>query len=208
MAFWNALWQTTSAGDNPLRRYLHTEDNEVSRPYALVTGATGGMGEEWAYVLASLGFHLVIQGRNRNKLEKVRQNIVKRQDDHDELLVTKQTGGQDGPEKFQEACTNVVVELLVCEATCWPNQGLQQGLHDLFGPMQRRKLSVVINNLGVQSLGYPRLEDMTSEEISGIVVANSLFPAEVTRFCLPLLKLNAPSLLITVTSIGAWTPTP
>lgn len=40
----------------------------LSREYALVTGATGGMGEELCRGLARAGYNLAITGRNREKL--------------------------------------------------------------------------------------------------------------------------------------------
>jgi 17beta-estradiol 17-dehydrogenase / very-long-chain 3-oxoacyl-CoA reductase len=172
---------------NPMRRYMHTLTSSSSSsshtPYALVTGATGGMGEEWAYQLAKLGFNVIIQGRNRTKLEVVREAILK---------------------KFN--CP-VKVVLLVTEATIYPNENLTQSLTKLVNKKDIY-LTVVINNLGVQSEGYPILEDQTSENMAEIIIANAIFPAEITRICLPKLKACQPSLLVTVTSIGAYTPTP
>ncbi|UZJ54102.1 hypothetical protein CBS101457_003422 [Exobasidium rhododendri] len=168
---------------NPMRRYLHPRDSSSQVPYALVTGATGGMGEEWAYQLAKLGFNVIIQGRNRTKLEVVKEAILN---------------------KFH---CRVKVVLLVTEATIYPNENLTQTLTKLISPKDV-KLTVVINNLGVQSEGYPILEDQTSENMAEIIIANAIFPAEVARICLPELKACQPSLLVTVTSIGAYTPTP
>ena len=229
-----------SAESNPLRRYLH--GGKGNAPYALITGATGGMGEEWAYQLAHHGFNVIIQGRNRKKLEIVRETIisrqiykdtpkrrksttkkemvneqtpssktkrkasVKRRKSKDQLSSTTSTANTNSP-TFLPVPAHVQVEILVCEATPYPNAELQEGLDSLLSKKDLR-LTIVINNLGVQSEGYPRLEDLTKEEMAGIVIANSLFPAEVTRKCMFNLKQNQPSLLVTVTSIGAWTPTP
>lgn len=247
--------------NNSLRRYLHQAGSKgdafanrdaraAAAPYALVTGATGGMGEEWAYQLAEHGFNVIIQGRNGTKLQKVKDTILKRhvrgstsmpngdgsfadktqaeQDDEDEEEVARAAGGsvslhsesrmrrrrasEQGGQMNGNAHTEAVrdppiVEILVCEAVVWPNEALYAGLAGILEKSHVR-LTVVINNLGVQSEGYPRLEDLSREEMSGIIVANSLFPAEVTRTCVPHLKRNAPSLCVTVTSLGAWTPTP
>jgi 17beta-estradiol 17-dehydrogenase / very-long-chain 3-oxoacyl-CoA reductase len=173
---------------NPMRRYLHRPSSASSStqkhaPYALVTGATGGMGEEWAYQLAKLGFNVIIQGRNQSKLEVVKETILG---------------------KFR---CNVEVVLLVCEATVFPNEKLTSTLTNLIDSKDV-SLTVVINNLGVQSEGYPILEEQTTENLAEIIVANAIFPAEVSRICLPKLKACQPSLLVTVTSIGAYTPTP
>ncbi|PWN31195.1 NAD(P)-binding protein, partial [Meira miltonrushii] len=154
------------------------------------TGATGGMGEEWAYQLAHHGFNVIIQGRNRKKLEVVRETIVSRQ-------IYKDT-----PKRRKSSTTKREETDEVKRTPSSSRKG------NAILSKKDVRLTVVINNLGVQSEGYPRLEDLTKEEMAGIVIANSLFPAEVTRKCMTSLKQNQPSLLVTVTSIGAWTPTP
>lgn len=225
---------------NPLRRYLHGAKGRA--PFALITGATGGMGEEWAYQLAHHGFNVIIQGRNRKKLETVRDTIVSRQIEKGtpkrrKSVKKKEEVMEDGKSPsstlrrtrkgslkrkrsndqidvssntsptFLPVPAHVQVEILVCEATPYPNVELLTGLDSILSKKDVR-LTMVINNLGVQSEGYPKLEELSHEEMAGIVIANSLFPAEVSRKCLPHLKKHQPSLLITVTSIGAWTPTP
>lgn len=170
---------------NPLGRYMHTDPSGSSSaaPYALVTGSTGGMGEEWAYQLAKLGFNVIIQGRNRNKLQVVKDRILK------------------------EYKYSVVVEILVTEATVYPNENLTKSLEAVLAKKDVR-LTMVINNLGVQTEGYPIIEALSSEKLAEVIIANAIFPAEVTRICMPKLKACTPSLLVTVTSIGAYSPTP
>ncbi|KDN41234.1 NAD(P)-binding protein [Tilletiaria anomala UBC 951] len=173
---------------HPLQRYLHANGSTTSSrssgaPYALVTGSTGGMGEEWAYQLAGLGFNVIIQGRNRSKLEVVKKEILSR-----------------------PASKGVDVKLLVTEATIWPNEPLTQGLTALMNDSSVR-LTIVVNNLGINSVSYPRFETETREDVASIIIANSMFPAEVTRLTLGKLKQHQPSLLVTITSM-AWTNPP
>ncbi|PWN88300.1 NAD(P)-binding protein [Acaromyces ingoldii] len=176
---------TIDPSRSSLRRYHHANGagSSSEAPYALVTGATGGMGEEWAYQLAEQGFNVIIQGRNRSKLESVRDTIL---------------------ERTSHARK---VELLVCEATVFPNPTLTSTLTALLARPDIR-LTIVINNLGVQSDGYPALDEISSEEMSGIILANTIFPAEVSRIALPHLKTHQPSLLVVITSLAAWVPTP
>lgn len=60
---------------------VYTLPSKVNRylygpaPYALVTGATDGIGKCVAQELYKLGFNLIIHGRNPEKLESVRKEI-------------------------------------------------------------------------------------------------------------------------------------
>lgn len=62
--------------------YFHTRSSRVTRylhgkaPYALVTGATDGIGKSTAKELYRRGFNLIIHGRNAEKLERVRKEII------------------------------------------------------------------------------------------------------------------------------------
>ena len=51
-------------------RYLYGD-----APYALVTGATDGIGKAIAQELYNKGFNLIIHGRNPEKLKKVQEDI-------------------------------------------------------------------------------------------------------------------------------------
>ena len=158
--------------------------SEAGAPYALITGSTGGMGEEWAYQLAALGFNIIIQGRNRSKLTAVADEIHKR------------------PES-----AHVDVRLLVTEATIWPNAPLFEQLGALMADESIR-LTIVINNLGINTEHYPPLETQTREEVAEIIIANSMFPTEVTRMTLPKLKKHQPSLTVTISSMAFQNPPP
>ncbi len=43
--------------------------------WALVTGASSGIGKELAYRVAEAGLHLIITGRHEDKLTAIRQEI-------------------------------------------------------------------------------------------------------------------------------------
>lgn len=174
---------------NPLHRYLHSNGSgqvpeEAGAPYALVTGSTGGMGEEWAFQLAALGFNLIIQGRNQKKLSAIAEEIHSR------------------PES-----KHVDVKLLVTEATIWPNPPLFERLGALMSDDSIR-LTIVINNLGINTVDYPPLETQTREDVAEIIIANSMFPTEVTRMTLPKLKKHQPSLTVTISSMAFQNPPP
>ena len=43
--------------------------------WALITGATGGLGLEFCKLLAARGYRLIITGRNTEKLAQIREEI-------------------------------------------------------------------------------------------------------------------------------------
>ena len=52
---------------------------ENDAPWALVTGATGGLGLEFCKLLAAKGYRLVITGRDASKLALIREEIPQAQ---------------------------------------------------------------------------------------------------------------------------------
>ena len=45
--------------------------------YALITGATSGIGKEFAFALGKKGINLILTGRRKDKLEEIRKGISK-----------------------------------------------------------------------------------------------------------------------------------
>ena len=52
-----------------------TELRDLRGHYALITGATGGVGQACAEVFAAAGMHLILAGRDRAKLEQLRASL-------------------------------------------------------------------------------------------------------------------------------------
>ncbi|PWN54022.1 NAD(P)-binding protein [Violaceomyces palustris] len=175
----------------PLRRYQH-----VPNPWALVTGSTNGMGEEWAHQLASQGFNLILHGRSHQKLERVKSEILAK------------TSSSSSSSSSSSGFTPEI-RFLISDASSHhqPDGEFESSLQELLSD-PRVKLTVAINNLGVVLKGYPLLEEVTSEQISQLIVANATFPCVLSSKLLPHLKANQPSLLVNVSSLGAWAPSP
>ncbi|WPG98642.1 NAD(P)-binding protein [Acrodontium crateriforme] len=158
---------------NPLRRYQHGGDC-----WALVTGATNGMGEEYALQLAQLGFNLIIHGRNASKLDSVAARIKAKNPIAD-------------------------VRSLVIDASTSTHD-----LSELKKLLAEVRLTVLINNIGVVTQDYPLLEEQNAALIASQLSVNTLFPTVVAATALPVLKRNEPSLMINMSSLGAFAPAP
>jgi 17beta-estradiol 17-dehydrogenase / very-long-chain 3-oxoacyl-CoA reductase len=46
--------------------------------WAIITGASDGIGEHLAYQLSDEGIHLILVARNQDKLDRVHRNIIER----------------------------------------------------------------------------------------------------------------------------------
>ena len=57
-------------GPSRVTRFLHSK-----KSYALVTGATDGIGKAVAKELYMKGFNLILHGRNEEKLKKVKEEV-------------------------------------------------------------------------------------------------------------------------------------
>lgn len=160
----------------PLRRYLHGS----SRCWAIVTGATSGMGEEFAYQLAGLGFNIILHGRNEAKSNSVAKRIKSRYE-------------------------GIEVDIAIVDAGSFPVN--VDPIIDLVNEKQR-KVTILVNNVGVVSQNYPLLEEEQPEQLSSQIITNTIFPTILASQILPCLKSNQPSLMINMASLGAWAPTP
>jgi hypothetical protein len=78
---------------------------------ALITGATGGIGYEFADICASKGINLVLVGRNESKLEKIASDFVKKYT----VSVTKVTADLSDPDSPQTVYDAVQKEELTID---------------------------------------------------------------------------------------------
>lgn len=44
----------------------------------MITGASDGMGKQWAYLFASFGFNLILLSRTQSKLEKIKLELERK----------------------------------------------------------------------------------------------------------------------------------
>ncbi|KAI8958499.1 NAD(P)-binding protein [Daldinia sp. FL1419] len=174
-----------------LSRYAHpSRDGEP--PWALVTGASDGIGLALAHELAANGFNVVLHGRNREKLSRVESEL-------------------------RDAFPQRSFRILVADAHVVPcvncltasENGRQDGSAALdFAAIKQEldglNLTVVVNNAGGNPIGpiFVPLKDKTEDRTIENVSLNALFPLHLARTLLPNLIQNSPSLLINIGSMS------
>ncbi|KAK1970184.1 short chain dehydrogenase [Colletotrichum sublineola] len=159
-----------------LRRYLKAVDGKPA--WALVTGASDGIGKGLAGELARRGFNVVIHGRNGAKLENVRRGLALRHPDRE----------------FRIAVGDAVA--LGAGVQPWD---------DMLASLEGLNLRVLVNNVGGPPVDpiLRRLDECTVQEIADNVHMNALFPTLLTANLLPRLKNPAaPALVINVGSFA------
>ncbi|KAI1405144.1 NAD(P)-binding protein [Hypoxylon fuscum] len=174
-----------------LSRYAHLSLNGKP-PWAMVTGASDGIGHALVEELASHGFNVVLHGRNLEKLSK--------------RVVELQSSFPGRSFKVVVADANNVA----C-ANCLKthrNKGLSDEVPLDFAEIKKAldglHLTVLINNVGGNPVApiFVPLKDKTEVKLTENVSLNALFPLHLTRTLLPALIQNGPSLLINVSAMA------
>ena len=162
-------------------RYLHQHEGRPA--WALVTGASDGIGLGFVQELSERGFNVILHGRNEAKLKRVRDSLE---------------------EEFQDREFKMFIHDAENELTA-------EALHDLAESLQDIHLTVLINNVGgsgsVQPAWQPFIQ-RSSGDIDSYINLNARFPTQLTRALLPRLIDNAPSLIMNLSSFAALYPAP
>ena len=178
-----------------LDRYAH-ESAMGEKPWALVTGSSGGIGLALAYELAASGFNVVLHGRSRERL----------------LPLTSQL-----QEAFPERSFRVLVndaEAVSCVTYLNATSQQQKQLGDStstpvdFAAIKRElediHLTVLVNNAGGGPINptYLPLAESSEARITANASLNALFPMHLARALLPSLIQHTPSLVINISSMA------
>lgn len=156
-----------------LLSYRHKKES-----WALVTGASDGIGFALAHELCCSGFNVILHGRNPAKLERVKSTLT-------------------------HAFPSTQIRLIVVDASLPVSasslQRLVAGIKDVH-------LSILVNNVGGTSAisqTFKTLTDFTHNEVDALLNLNSRFATHLTRALLPLLQRNQPGLIINVGSAAS-----
>ncbi|OAA58341.1 NAD(P)-binding domain protein [Cordyceps fumosorosea ARSEF 2679] len=150
--------------------------------WAVVTGASDGLGKEFASQLAATGFNLVLVSRTQSKLDALANEITA---------------------KYTAQATQV--KTLAMDFT----QDNDADYERLAALVRGLDVGILINNVG-QSHSIPvSFLETPRDELQNIVTINCLGTLKVTQVVAPILKQRrGRGLVLTMGSFGGWTPTP
>lgn len=166
-----------------LARYLYCYIRPSSLPrynptgkdaWALVTGATGGIGFGFAEELSERGFNVFLHGRNREKLSR-RQ------------------------EELQAKFPGIKYKIIVSDAA-----DIYENVNLIPNEIGDANLTVLVNNVGGETQAYRGLTELSYQDVRTTINTNATFMTQITRVLLPVLEKNGPSLILNVSSIAAY----
>lgn len=167
-----------------INRYIHPST------YALVTGATGGIGKGYVLALLRRGCNVIIHGRNEEKLATLAADFQKQFPD--QRILTISASAKD-PRNAVPKIEQFVRERGLC-------------------------ITILINNVGGLAMfdfpTYRTLDEITPDEIDETMALNARFPVHLTSAMIPLLgKMQSeskalPSLIMNISSYVGYTGLP
>lgn len=142
--------------------------------WALVTGATDGIGKGFAQVLARRGFDIVLVSRSEEKLREVAKELEDKYKVKTKIVETDAADPSDRP------------------------------IRAVLNSVQDVPLTVLVNNVGVNTAIPGGLPEHSDIEFDNIIEVNIRFTARLTRALLGALRKNKHSLVINVSSSSAF----
>lgn len=162
-----------------IRKPLDLEQRYGKGTWAVVTGATGGIGEAFCRQLAGLGFNVVLVGRNKQLLEETEQKVIEANKTIKTKILQADFGESMDPSFFEN---------------------IQNQLNDL-------DISILVNNAGVGTVKH--FEMTPAQEHLNNIRVNAGAPTMLTRALInKMLARNERSAIINVSSIGQNSPIP
>ncbi|KAK8042384.1 hypothetical protein PG994_012867 [Apiospora phragmitis] len=147
--------------------------------WAVVTGASDGLGKEFASQLAAKGFNLVLISRTESKL-------------------------QDLSKELEHKFTHIQTKILAMDFSA-DNDTDYERLAELVRDLD---VAILINNVG-QSHSIPTPFVLTEKkELQDIITINCMGTLKVTQIVAPGMQQRKRGLILTMGSFGGWAPTP
>ncbi|KXL49348.1 hypothetical protein M433DRAFT_75471 [Acidomyces richmondensis BFW] len=161
-----------------LNAYCHSPTGS----WALVTGASDGIGLGFSQELLENGFNVLLHGRNAEKLGRVK-------------------------EQLQQEFPRRTVEFVVADASRYdhPERVVAEKAKTLPG-----KLTVLVNNVGgvTTKPQFLTVAEIPSADIDTQINVNARFPLQLTHELLPVLQAHQPALVVNCGSAGGVAGSP
>ena len=141
--------------------------------WALITGASAGIGRRCAEELAAYGFNVILLGHLSDELDLCKKEINK-------------------------AFPGVEVKVVVLNVTQASNPKIEQA----FADFTTLPINILVNNVGGVPAGLQDFVDYTALEMDRTIDLNCRFMSQCSRIMLPVLANNGPSLMMNLSSIG------
>ncbi|KAJ5912351.1 hypothetical protein N7504_001234 [Penicillium tannophilum] len=160
---------------------LSKTHNPSGQNWALVTGATDGIGFGFSQELCARGFNVILHGRNASRLENRAREL-----------------GAEFP--------NCKTEIVVLDVVGVTSAGIDSVASQIRAITEKHggDLSVLVNNVGGEVKPYTLVDGYTFEEAAMTVDMNAGFMLQITRALLPLLCEGTKGLVLNVSSISAF----
>ncbi|RYH10046.1 SDR family NAD(P)-dependent oxidoreductase, partial [archaeon] len=155
----SGIWKSASwVNLNMLTTASMSEYGANTGAYAVITGASDGLGKALAHEGAKRGFNLVLISRSQDKLVRVAEDI---QSKHP-------------------------VKVLIIACDC--SKSIQSNVASIQKQCTDLPVRVLWNNVGVNTGDSAALEDISPSDLESIVNTNCLFTISLTSAMIPLMK--------------------
>ncbi len=164
------------------------EENSEA-PFALVTGASSGIGREIALLLASRGYSVILVGRKQDSLKKVKGDVRR---------IAQESGRKDGVVRKIRALT-VVADL-------GEENGPEKAWEEICNRIGKAPVDIVVQNAGC-CWREPVIESRT-EELRQILMVNVVGTTLLTKFAAESMARRGRGRVLIIGSITGFLPTP
>lgn len=149
--------------------------------WALLTGATDGVGLMYCREFAAKGLNMIIIGRSQEKLNRVKEELTAQNGDIEVVTVLADLNDDD-----KEMYSRIKAEIKA----------------------EERDIGILVNNVGVMYDSPNKFLDQPESSIWQQVKVNILPVVMITRIVLPSMLKKKRGLLINMSSIAAYQPLP
>jgi 17beta-estradiol 17-dehydrogenase / very-long-chain 3-oxoacyl-CoA reductase len=163
-----------------LSRYHHLSATGAP-PWAIITGASDGIGKGYAHELARQNFNLILHGRNWSKLQDVCTSI-------------------------NAAYPSIDIKIVLSDATKYGTESTKE-IQTIVEEIKDLHVTILINNVGTGTRPsghvFSNFDSDDPDDLDALINTNARFPVQFTRAMLPLLFSHGqPTLLLTMASIS------